>query len=125
MPISAVLRRLLPALKVDSQLAKAGKLSVRTLHYPAMLAQPLAAHNAWSGTQADDAPQPQVGSASLEVIAFVCVQLVWSFTGTPCQLCNRARALLKHLGVMPVRTAGQAHQRIATGIYDDVLCLYP
>jgi len=72
-----------PSFKADSQLAKACKPAVRPLHHPAVLAQPLAALNASSGNPADDAPLPQVGSASLEVVAFVGVQLGWSFTGTP------------------------------------------
>ena len=72
-----------PSFKADSQLAKACKPAVRPLHHPPVLAQPLAALNASSGNPADDAPLPQVGSASLEVVAFVGVQLGWSFTGTP------------------------------------------
>lgn len=69
--------------KADSQLAKASKPAVRPLHHPTVLAQPLAALNESSGNPADDAPLPQVGSVSLEVVAFVGVQLGWSFPGTP------------------------------------------
>ncbi len=72
-----------PSFKADSQLAKASKPAVRPLYHPSVLAQPLAALNASSGNPADDAPLPQVGPASLEVVAFVGVQLSWSFTGTP------------------------------------------
>lgn len=60
----------------------------------------------------------------LEVVAFVGVQLGWSFTGTPWLACNRRNrvyALLERIGVMPVRTADEDHQRNAAGIYDDVL----
>ena len=99
--------------KADSQLAKACKPVAHPLHHPPVLAQPLAALNASSGNPADDAPLPPVGSASLEVAAFVGVQLGWSFTGTPWQACNRrnrVHALLEYLGVMPVRTADQDHQ---------------
>lgn len=66
--------------KADSQLAKACKPAVRPLHHPPVFAQPLAALNASSGNPANDAPLPQVGSASLEVVAFVGVHLGWSFT---------------------------------------------
>ena len=112
-----------PSFKADSQLAKACKPAVRPLHHPPVFAQPLAALNASSGNSANDAPPPQVGSASLQIVAFVGVQLGWSFTRTPWQACNRrnrVHALLEHLGVMPVRTADQDHQRNAPGIYDDV-----
>src|SRR5256885_11037991 len=70
-----------------------------------------------------DAPLPQVGSASLEVVAFVGVQLCRSSTGTSWQASNRrnrVHAPLEHLGVVPVRAADQDHQRDASGIYDDV-----
>lgn len=112
-----------PSFKADSQLAKACKPAVRPLHRPPVFAQSLAALNASSGNPADDAPLPQIGSASLEVVAFVCVQLGWSFTGTPWQASNRRNRVhtpLEHLGVVPVRAADQDHQRDASGIYDDV-----
>jgi len=90
---------------------------------PAVLAQPLATFNPPSANPAGNASLPQVLAATLVVIAFVGVQLCWSFTGTPCQACNRrnrVHAPLKHLGVVPVRTADQGHQRDASGIYNDV-----
>lgn len=97
-----------PSFKADSQLAKACKPSV--LHRRPMLAQPLTALNASSGDPANDAPLPQVGSASLEVR----VQLGGSFTETLYQSCNRrnrVQAPLEHLRVMPVRTADQDRLR--------------
>ena len=109
--------------KADSQLAKACKPAVRPLHHPPVFAQPLAALNASSGNSANDAPLPQVGSASLEVVAFVGVQLCRSSTGTSWQASNRrnrVHAPLEHLGVVPVRAADQDHQWDASGIYDDV-----
>ena len=112
-----------PSFKADSQLAKACKPAVRPLHHPPVFAQPLAALNASSGNSANDAPLPQVGSASLEVVAFVGVQLCRSSTGTSWQASNRrnrVHAPLEHLGVVPVRAADQDHQRDASGIYDDV-----
>ncbi len=112
-----------PSFKADSQLAKACKPAVRPLHHPPVFAQPLAALNASSGNPANDAPLPQVGSASLEVVAFVGVQLCRSSTGTSWQASNRrnrVHAPLEHLGVVPVRAADQDHQRDASGIYDDV-----
>src|SRR3989475_1120994 len=99
--------------KADSQLAKACKPAVRPLHHPPVFAQPLAALNASSGNPANDAPLPQVGSASLEVVAFVGVQLCRSSTGTSWQASNRrnrVHAPLEHLGVVPVRAEiGRAH----------------
>lgn len=95
----------------------------RPLHHPPVFAQPLAALNASSGNPANDAPLPQVGSASLEVVAFVGVQLCRSSTGTSWQASNRrnrVHAPLEHLGVVPVRAADQDHQRDASGIYNDV-----
>lgn len=71
-----------PSFKADSQLAKACKPAVHPLHHPLVFAQALAALNASSGNAANDAPLPQVGSASLEVVAFVGVQLCRSSTGT-------------------------------------------
>ena len=59
-----------PSFKADSQLAKACKPAVHPLHHPLVFAQALAALNASSGNAANDAPLPQVGSASLEVVAF-------------------------------------------------------
>ncbi|PIF36008.1 hypothetical protein CLV01_5270 [Delftia sp. 60] len=112
-----------PSFKADSQLAKACKPAVRPLHHPPVFAQPLAALNASSGNSANDAPLPQVGSASLEVVAFVGVQLCRSSTGTSWQASNRrnrVHAPLEHLGVVPVRAADQDHQRDASGIYNDV-----
>ena len=109
--------------KADSQLAKACKPAVRPPHHPPVFAQPLAALNASSSNPANDAPLPQVGSASLEVVAFVGVQLCRSSTGTSWQASNRrnrVHAPLEHLGVVPVRAADQDHQRDASGIYDDV-----
>ena len=47
-----------------------------------LLAQSLAAFNSSPGNPADDAPLSPVGSAPLEVVAFVGVQLCRSFTGT-------------------------------------------
>jgi len=94
--------------KADSQLAKACKPAVRPPHHPPVFAQPLAALNASSSNPANDAPLPQVGSASLEVVAFVGVQLYRSSTGTSWQACNRrnrVHAPLEHLGVVPVRSA--------------------
>ena len=82
---------------------------------PPVFAQPLAALNASSGNSANDAPLPQVGSASLEVVAFVGVQLCRSSTGTSWQASNRrnrVHAPLEHLGVVPVRAADQDHQRM-------------
>jgi len=55
-----------PSFKADSQLAKACKPAVRPLHHPPVLAQPLAALNASSGNPPNDAPLPQVGSASID-----------------------------------------------------------
>ncbi|CAM3408953.1 hypothetical protein DETS111669_08530 [Delftia tsuruhatensis] len=112
-----------PSFKADSQLAKACKPAVRPLHHPPVFAQPLAALNASSSNPANDAPLPQVGSASLEVVAFVGVQLCRSSTGTSWQASNRrnrVHAPLEHLGVVPVRAADQDHQWDASGIYDDV-----
>lgn len=46
------------------------------------------------------------------------------FYGTPIQARNRRNcvsAFFKHLGVVPVRTADQHHQRDASGIYNDML----
>src|SRR3989475_3534537 len=60
--------------------SKACKPAVRPLHHPPVFAQPLAALNASSGNPANDTPLPQVGSASLEVVAFVGVQLCRSST---------------------------------------------
>ena len=108
-----------PSFKADSQLAKTCKPSVRLLHHPPVLAQPLAALNASSGNPPDDSPLPQVGSASLEVVAFVGVQLCRSFTRMSWQACNR-RKFLEPLGVMPVHTVEQDHQRDASGVYNDV-----
>jgi len=88
-----------------------------------MLAQSLAALNASPGNAAGDASLSQVSSASLEVVAFVSMQLRGPFTGSSWQACNRrnrVHTLLEHLGVMPVRTADQNHQRDASGIYNDV-----
>lgn len=106
----------------DSQLAKPGEPTVRPLHYPAVLAQSLAAFNSSPGNPANDAPLSQVGPASLEVVAFS----TWSFAGllgTSRQACNRrnrVHALLKHLGVVPVHAVDQDHQWDASGIYNDV-----
>lgn len=64
-----------------------------------------------------------MGTAALVVIALVCMQLCWPFARAPLQTCDgreRIHARLKHLGVMPVRSADQNHQRDASGIYDDV-----
>ena len=94
-----------PSFKADSQLAKACKPAVRPLHHPAVLAQPLAALNASSGNPADDAPLPQVGSASLEVVTFFGMQLCWPLTGTPWRACNRRNrvyTLCEHLGVQTI-----------------------
>ena len=112
-----------PSFKADSQLAKACKPSMGPLHHPSMLAQSLATLNASPGNAAGDAPLSQVRTATLVVIALVGVQLRWSFAGAPSQACNRrnrVHAPLEHLGVVPVRTADQVHQRDASGIYDDV-----
>ncbi len=69
--------------KADSQLAKTCKPAVRPLHLPAMLAQSLAALDASSGNATNDASLPQVGSASLEVVAFVGVRVDGLLRGCP------------------------------------------
>ena len=120
---SAALRGHPIVLQSGFAVSKACKPAVRPLHRPPVLTQPLAALNASSGNPANDAPLPQVGSASLEVVAFVGVQLCRSSTGTSWQASNRRNrfhAPLEHLGVVPVRAADQDHQWDASGIYDDV-----
>ena len=109
--------------KSDSQLAKASKPSVRSLHHPAMLAQPFAAFNAAPGNAIGYASLPQIGTAAFLVIAFVCRQLRWSLASRTLQACNgrdRIHAPLEHHGVMSVRTADKNYQRDASGVYDDV-----
>jgi len=86
--------------KADSQLAKACKPSVRPLHHPAVLAQPLAALNASFGNPADDAPLSQVGSASLEVIAFVGMRLRGPFTDSSWQPCNRRNRIHRFSNIL-------------------------
>ena len=114
---SAALRGHPIVLQSGFAVCKSCKPAVRRLHRPPVLAQPLTALNASSGNPANDAPLPQVDSASLEVVTFVGVQLRWPFAGTSWQASNRrnrVHALLEHLGVMPVRTADQDHQRDAS-----------
>lgn len=106
--------------KSDSQLAKASKPSVRSLHHPATLSQPFAAFNAAPGNTAGYASLPQMGSAAFVVIAFVCMQLGWSLASRALQACNardRVHAPLEHHGVMSVRTADKNYQRDASGVY--------
>jgi len=108
-----------PSFKADSQIAQACKPSVRPLHHPSVLAQPLAGLNASSG----NTPLSQMRTATLVVIALVGVQLGWSFAGMRWQACNRrnrVHAPLEHLVVVPVRAADQDRQRDASGIYNDV-----
>ena len=114
---SAALRGHPIVLQSGFAVSKACKPAVRPLHRPPVLTQPLTALNASSCNPTNDAPRPQVGSATLEVVAFVGVQLCRSSTGTSWQASNRrnrVHALLEHLGVMPVRTADQDHQRDAS-----------
>jgi len=82
--------------KADSQLAKTCKPAVRPLHLPAMLAQSLAALDPSSGNPTNDASLPQVGSASLEVVAFSR------------SLCRRAASMVFYGGVL----AGQQSQQL-------------
>ena len=112
-----------PSFKADSQLAKASKPSVRSLHHPAMLSQPFAAFNAAPGNTARDASLPEMATAAFVVIAFVSMQLRWSLARSTLQACNardRIQAPLEHHGVMSVRPADKNHQRDASGVYDDV-----
>ena len=114
---SAALRGHPIVLQSGFAVSKACKPAVRPLHRPPVLTQPLTALNASSCNPTNDAPRPQVGSATLEVVAFVGVQLCRSSTGSSWQASNRrnrVHALLEHLGVMPVRTADQDHQRDAS-----------
>lgn len=76
-----------------------------------------------SANAASDASLPQVLSAMFVVVAFVNVQLCRSFTGKLRQTCNcrnRIHARPKHLGIVPIHTADQDHQRNISGIYNDV-----
>lgn len=83
-----------------------------------MLAQSLAALDASSGNPTNDASLPQVGSASLEVVAFVGVQFQWSSTGGV--LAGQQSQELRPRTSRTSWSRAQDHQRNASSIYDDV-----
>ena len=112
-----------PSFKPDSQYSKTCKLA-RAFSPPSTGACSVAHYfNSSPGNPAEDAALSQMDQASLEVVAFVGVQRCRSLTGTSRLVCNRrncVHALLKHLGVVPVRAADQDHQRDPSDIYNDV-----
>ncbi len=83
-----------------------------------MLAQSLAALDASSGNPTNDASLPQVGSASLEVVAFVGVQFQWSSTGGV--LAGQQSQELRPRTSRTSWSRAQDRQRNASGIYDDM-----
>ena len=115
--------RLQAALEADAQFAKPGKPGMCALHYPAVAPQALAALYA-SASDARLNPAPlQVAPAALEVVALVCMQLVWTLPRASSQAwyCHqRIQRCLERHRVMPVRSRDRQGQRDALRIYDKV-----
>lgn len=115
--------RLQLPLESDPQLAEPCKPAVRAFDNPAVLAKPLAALDALSGNATGDSTSLQIVTATLVVVALVCMQLTWSAPWSTAQPFDSGQCIqtpLEQHGVMPVGTAHQHYQRNAAGIYDDV-----
>ena len=110
-------------LESDTQLAKACKPAMRSLHDPAVLAQAFTAFDASPGNAAEDSSLFEVSPAARVVIPLVCMEFAGASARAPLQAfdCRDGiHTLLKQHRIVSVGPADKNHQWNATGIHDDV-----
>jgi hypothetical protein len=111
------------SLKSDPQLSEARVPGVRALDNPSMASKPVVALDSSAGNAGFDATRSEMFMATLEVIAFVRMQLVRPASRPafdPVHGRKRIDQLLKHHRVMPIRSGHAKHQRNPFLVGDEV-----